>query len=457
METDILVIALAVLGFGVLAGRLEGTSLTMPMIFTAAGLVLGPSALGLLDLGVENEFVSALAEATLVLVLFTDASRMDIRTVLREHDLALRLLAVGLPLAVVIGAAVGLVLFPDLPVASVALLAAVLAPTDAALGQAFVSDETVPRRIRQTLNVESGLNDGLAVPFITVLLDVSRHQADSPLNYVALFAELVGIGVAVGAATGWLGGKLLEWSTARSWTTAVTRRMATVALAAVAFAGSELLGGNGFVAAFVAGLVVGSTARSLLPEVTNFSEAEGQLLTLVTFLLFGAVLVADVLSDVTWKAVLYALLSLLLVRPVAVALALVAAKVRPATFGFLAWAGPRGLASIVYAVLILRTEGVPGADTVFVVASCTIVVSIYLHGLSAAPLSARYGSLMQRTGGVEHHPVAELPIRFPFRRHRPGSDKGGSDKGGSDKGGSGKGGTEDDSAGREQPTPRVDG
>jgi len=421
VESEILVLALAVLAFGMLAGRLEGSPLTMPMLFTALGLVLAPGALGVLQIDVGNEEVSVLAEATLAVVLFTDASRMDLRTVARHHALAQRMLVLGLPLAIVAGTGVGLLLFPDLPVAAAALLAATLAPTDAALGQAFVTNEAVPSEIRQTLNVESGLNDGLVVPFIIVLLDIARHATGSVLGYVELFASLVGIGVAVGVLVGGLGGRLLAGATARGLTTASAQRLATIALAAVAFVGSELLGGNGFVAAFVAGLVVGTAARSLLSETTAFVEAEGQLLTLITFLLFGTIVVVDVLGELSWQIVAYALASLLVVRPVVIALSLLGSGASAATVAFLGWAGPRGLASIVYAVLIAETAAVPGREVVFLVAAWTILLSIYLHGMTAAPLSVAYGGYVDRTRAVEgRRPSAmpELPVRLPPQRGR---------------------------------------
>ncbi|MEJ5914743.1 cation:proton antiporter domain-containing protein [Pseudokineococcus sp. 1T1Z-3] len=416
MEQDVVVVALAVLAFSLLAGRLSGSVVTMPMVFTALGLLLGPGMLGVLDLQVGDELVSVLAEVTLVVVLFTDASRMDLRTVLRHHGPALRLLGLGLPLAIAAGTVVGVLLLPDLPVAAVALLAVTLAPTDAALGQSFVSD-VVPPRVRQTLNVESGLNDGLAVPFLTVALDLAARDAGSVGGYVVLLLQLVGLGVGVGALVGWLGGRLLEWSSGRDWATETTQRLATVALAALAYGGAELLGGNGFVAAFAAGLVVGTSARSLLPRTTEFAEAEGQLLTQVTFLLFGAVVVADVLGALDWRVVVYAVLSLVLVRPVAVVVALLGSGLRRRTVGFVAWAGPRGLASIVYAVVV-ADAGVPGGDEVFAVAATAILLSVVLHGTTAAPLSARYGASMQGVEGpaVEHRTAGHLPLRLPARQ-----------------------------------------
>lgn len=415
MESNVLVVALSVLVFGLFAGMLRGTSITAPMVFTAAGFLLGGSVLGVLDLSVGSGFVSGLAEATLVLVLFTDSSRMDLRTVGREHSLALRLLLIGLPLSIAVGALAGDMLFPTLSLAGLGLLAVTLAPTDAALGQSFVNNRSVPQRIRQTLNVESGLNDGLAVPFLTVLLDVALHRADSWWRYALLLVQLIGVGAVVGLAVGWLGGRALIWSASKRWATESTQRLGTIALPAIAYAASGLLGGNGFVAAFVSGLSVGTAARSLLKGTTAFAEAEGQLLTLLTFLLFGSVVATQVLPQFSWRIVAYALLSLLVVRPLSVWLSLIGSRVAPATTAFIGWAGPRGLASIVYAVLI-ADSGAAGSQTIFTVAAWTILLSIVLHGLTAAPLSDRYGAWIRKHGAQdapEQQKVSHLPVRLP--------------------------------------------
>ena len=424
MDLDILVSALAILGFAVLSGRLAGTAVTMPMLFTAAGLLLGQHGVGLVDLGLDSEGVSILAEATLVVVLFTDASRIHLGRVLSQHSTAVRLLAVGMPLAMLIGAVVAWLLLPELSLIPIALLAISLAPTDAALGQSFVDEEAVPLGVRQTLNVESGLNDGLALPFLLVALDLAGSDAGGWWSFVSLFAAMVGLGTALGALTGWLGGRLLVWSAERDWTTPTMRRLGTLSLAAIAYAASEAVGGNGFVAAFVAGLTLGTSARSLLHETTVFAEAEGQLLALMTFAAFGAVVAGDVITDLTWQIALYAVASLVVVRPLAVAISLVGSGLSPQTVGFLGWAGPRGLASVVYAVLIVDTAGVPGSEEVFTVAAGTVILSIALHGLSAAALSRRYGAFVDQhlpEQAPERRPVEDLPLRLPRRRHSRGT------------------------------------
>lgn len=335
----------------------------------------------MLHLGVDTELVSVLAEATLVVVLFTDASRLHLRTVLREHALALRLLLLGLPL---------------------------------------VEDQTVPARIRQTLNVEGGLNDGLAVPFVIILLDIALGETGSAAGYVVLLVQIVGVGVAVGVLSGWLGGRGLSWCVARGWTTDTTQRLATVSVAAIAYAGAELAGGNGFVSAYVAGMVIGSTARPLLERAGHFAEGEGQLLTLLTFLLFGSVMVGKIVAAFDIRYVVYALVSLLVVRPLAVAISLLGSGVGMRTVAFIGWAGPRGLASIVYAVLIASTAEVPHAEEILLVGGWTILLSVFVHGMTAARVSARYGAGMSSVhrSRPEHSHISELPVRLPLHRGR---------------------------------------
>lgn len=416
--SSILIVALAVLVFGCLAGRLSGTPVTMPMIFTAGGVLLGPIALDALDMKVDSEVVSVLAEASLAVILFTDAARLDLRTVWSEHGLALRLLLLGLPLSVLLGTGAGWLILPGIPLVAIALIAAALAPTDAALGQSFVSDETVPARIRQTLNVESGLNDGLALVFVLIFLDLAREETGSLGGYALVLGQLVGIGATVGVLVGWLGGWVLSRSVARGWTTDTAKRLATIAIAVVAYAGSEIASGNGFIAVFIAGLTIGATARPLMNSTSTFAEAEGQLLSLLTFGLFGAVFSSALMSGFDWRFIVYALVALLVVRPLAAGLSMIGNGLGMRTFAFVAWAGPRGLASIVYVVLIVQTAGVPGTEEILMVAGWTIMLSIFLHGVSAATISARYGAAMARV--PKHHPehleISALPLRLP---HRP--------------------------------------
>lgn len=411
---DVAIVAGLVVVFGIVSARLRGTVVTPPMIFTAVGFLLGPGALGLLRIDVGNEALRVLAEATLVVVLFTDSSRMDLATIAKQHNLPLRLLLVGVPLAIALGGVAGYLLLPGLTVVEVALLAAVLAPTDAALGQAVVTDQRIPARIRQTLNVESGLNDGLSVPFITLLAGLAAHHTGSIGSFLGLFAAQVVLGVVAGTVAGAAGGRLVRLSVERGWTTEASQRTASIAIAAVAYGVAPLIHGNGFIATFTAGLVANAVARPVLPRVRNFAEAEGDLLVLLTFLVFGSAVVSGVLDRFSWRVIVYALVSLAVVRMVAVVVSLIGTHLKAPTVAFVGWFGPRGLASVVFALLVLETSGVAHRDEIFAVATWTVILSIFLHGLSAAPGAAVYGrwaSGRRDRAGPEHQEVEPLPVR----------------------------------------------
>ena len=316
--TELLIVALVVLGFALVSRRLATSPVTAPMVFTTVGLVVGLGGLGWFDLTLENEAVTVLVEATLVLVLFTDAIRIDLRALRRQASLPGRLLGIGMPLTVVAGAGVAVWVVPGLGLVEGALLAAVLAPTDAALGQAVVSDERLPTRVRQTINVESGLNDGIAVPLVTVLLAaVAAEGVGGAGDWVGLAAQQVGFGVLAGLLAGVVGGRLLDSRAAAGAVEGIYRQLATLAVAAAAYALAGLLDGNGFIAAFTAGLAFGQVARSQCTDVQDFTEDEGELLSALTFLIFGAVLVGPVLDELTWPIAAYVVASLTVVRDAA--------------------------------------------------------------------------------------------------------------------------------------------
>ena len=389
---DLLVVAVFVVAYGLVSGRLEGTPVTPPMLFVGFGLLAGPPALGLVELDLDNEAVRVLAEATLVLVLFTDAARIDLRVLRREYHLPARLLGIGLPLTVLAGTLAAVVLFDGLELWEAAVLAAVLAPTDAALGQVVVTSPEVPLRVRQGLNVESGLNDGIALPAVTVLVAAAASAEDlgGPGSWGVFAAEQVGYGVLVGVLVGTAGGRLIDAAARRGWMSEAFRQVATLAVAAAAYALSETVGGNGFIAAFTAGLAFGTVARGICQGVYDFTEEEGQLLTLLTFLVFGAAVVGPRLDELTWQVAAYAVLSLTVVRMLPVALSLLGSRLRADTVLFLGWFGPRGLASILFGLLVVEESGVAGADTIFLVMGWTVLLSVLAHGVTAAPLARRY-------------------------------------------------------------------
>lgn len=418
--TDLLIISMVLLGYALVSGRLSGTSVTAPMVFVSAGLLLGPAGAGLISGGVEEEGIRLLAEVTLGLVLFTDAVRIDFRTLRREYALPLRLLAVGMPVGIVVGTVMGLlVLDPDQWWAA-ALLAAVLIPTDAALGAAVVSDRRLPVRVRQTLNVESGLNDGIALPVVMLLLALTATEegdVGSASWWASFAARQIGLGVALGMAAGLAGGLLIGKLGPRGGITTTYERLATLAVAVMAFTGAELSGGNGFIAAFVAGLAFGAVARERCPQVHEFAEREGELLAMATFTLFGAVIIGPRLGDVGWAEIGYACLSLVVMRPLAVLVAMARSRVALPTVLFFGWFGPRGLASILFALLVVEESGIAEADTILLVTATTVTLSVYAHGLTAAPLARRLGAYTSRLkpAAAEHMPMAEHHVRHGDR------------------------------------------
>lgn len=387
------ILAVFVLVFALLSRRLDPTPVTGPMVFVAFGVVVGPAGFDVLNVGIDGGVVRVLAEATLVLVLFTDAIRIDVGKLRRQVGLPGRLLGLGLPLTVVLGTLVGWWLVPGLKVGEAALLAAILTPTDAALGQAVVSSPVVPARIRQALNVESGLNDGLMLPIITVFFAVSAVEVDleTPGYWVGFAAAQIGFGVLTGSLFGYIGGRLIDTFAKRGWIDGAFRQLATLAIGVGAFAGAEMIGGNGFVAAFVAGIAFGAAARAHCQGAYDFAEDEGQLLELLTFLFFGAALVGPALGKLTWEIALYAVLSLTIVRMLPVAMSMVGTGLRRNTVAYLGWFGPRGLASILFGLVLLEEVDLPAVDQILLVVTWTVLASVVLHGATSVGLSNRYG------------------------------------------------------------------
>jgi NhaP-type Na+/H+ or K+/H+ antiporter len=391
-------IACVVFAFALVSRRLERTVVTAPMVFVAAGLAAGWS--GALDLGAaahahggateaSREAVFVVAELALVLLLFTDAAQLDLRR-LRANPLPLRLLGIGLPLSIALGTVVALLLLTDLEVWECAIVAAVLAPTDAALGQAVVSSPALPRSVREGLNVESGLNDGGSVPFLMLFIALAASHEGLEDGWLQFALEQIGYGTLIGAAVGASGGLALKHAAERGWTEPVFEQLALAALAVIAWLLADQAGGNGFIAAFVGGAAAGTAAGHLRDRVLEFTEDEGQILNLTVFFIFG-VFAADALGEATWQMVAYAVLSLTVVRMLPVAVATIGLGLSPATVAFLGWFGPRGLASIILALVVVQEEpALGGVDQIFLVMTVTVLLSILAHGVTATPLTRRY-------------------------------------------------------------------
>jgi sodium/hydrogen antiporter len=394
------IVAIFVFCYSILADRLEKTVVGGAITFTVVGLMLGSHGLGVLDLKIGLSGLSVLAELTLAFLLFADAANVDLRELVRSSALPRRLLLISLPLTILLGTLTGLLFIDNITLIEIALLATILAPTDAALGKAVVTNESVPNRIRTSLNFESGLNDGICVPiFLAFLAFATNSAGQQSFGEIAshLIVEEIGIGVLVGlgiVSIG-IGGAIV---TGVLKTISPTWSLLPVpALALACFCSAQALGGSGFVAAFVGGLLFGGLVEhERKHSLIMAAEGIGDLAALLTWVVFGATVVGRMIDQVTWTMVLYALLSLTLVRMLPVWLSLRGLGIRYDEALFIGWFGPRGLASIVFAVMAVDA-GIPGADLISVVVACTILSSVIAHGLSANPLARLLSSRLSAT------------------------------------------------------------
>ena len=417
-EGGIFFLAVVVIGFALVSRRVTQGPLTAPMVFAAAGIAWaaspfapwqGPGPAEVADR------LQLLAEVTLALTLFSDAARIDVSRLRRHHAEPVRLLLLGMPLCMALGGLAAWALFPSLGLVPALVLGIVLAPTDAALGQAVVTDEGVPARVRQTLNVESGLNDGLAFPVLLIAATLAAGgEGRGAAGWAGFVAGQVILGPLVGLAVGAAGAWALRRCADRGWIAGSYLRLAGPALALAGYTGAELVGGNGFIAAFCTGAAFGVLGRDLLARIEEFGEAEGDLLTLVVFFLFGATLLPGALDDIGWRHLLYAVLSLTVLRMGPAALVLMGLGLRPSTLAFLGWFGPRGIASIIYLLLLYAEYPFEGLEVMGDVVLLTVALSILLHGATAAPLARAYGARMREAGpsdaGPEHRHVEPMPL-----------------------------------------------
>jgi NhaP-type Na+/H+ or K+/H+ antiporter len=403
-SAEVAVIGVLVIAYAAVSMRIEHWPLTMPMVFMGAGLLFDLA--GWIDVSADVGAIALLAEITLAVILFSDAVRIDLRGLRRFLGIPARLLGIGLPLTVLMGAWVNSLLFPDLPFAQVALLAAILAPTDAALGAAVVEDESVPVRERLGLNVESGVNDGLVVPVVAILTAVVLNENQSTSSWAGFIAQQIGWGVVLGVVVGGGAITVLRWAAQRGWSDARFEQLATFVVPIVALFGASAISGNSFIAAFVAGLTFGSLGHDrdgdgmattpLSERLDAFTEDAGQLLAIGAFFVFGNVLLPDVLDHITVAVVACALLTLTVGRMLPVWISLIGTSTKAPTRIFIGWFGPRGLASVVFGLLLLEETEVTSelgavGDELFGVIALTVTASVLLHGASAAPGARAYG------------------------------------------------------------------
>ena len=401
MYQTLAILALFILIYSSIAGRVERSWISGPIVFTAFGLLIGPVGLDLLSFKTDEETIKALAELTLALVLFTDAAGADMGVLRKAKALPIRLLLIGLPLTILLGFGVGILLVEKLSMLGVALVATMLAPTDAALGKAVVTNEKVPDAVRQGLNVESGLNDGICVPILFVFLALATGKAgeEGPWHLaLMLVAEEIGIGLAVGLALTFIAGLLLKYASGKNWLTHTWIQVPVVALGLSCFAVAQFLGGSGFIAAFSGGLFFGVLAKQARDEFLRAAEGTGDTMALITWVIFGAAVVGQAAGHFSGLILMYAVLSLTVIRMLPVFLVLTGMGVSTEGKLFMGWFGPRGLASIVFAVIVVNAN-VPHSGVIAATAVCTIILSIVAHGITANPWASGFGERFAKRWG----------------------------------------------------------
>lgn len=379
--------------YGLFSKVADRSPVTAPMVFVTMGILVGPSGFNLFQLEVRGELVHIITEVTLVLILFVDASTINLKRLIQDRVIPIRLLFIGLPLTMLSGAVVAYLLFEDVNIWLLVLMALILSPTDAALGQAVVKSEKVPERVRRWISVESGLNDGIALPFIFASIAILSPGVDeSGYHWILFLIQQIVLGVAIGGLVGWLGGSLVSYFSNKDWMNSTFQRLVSGSLAILCFSIAEMFHGNGFIAAFAGGLLLGSSTRSdqIRERIQEFGEAEGQQLILFVFLIFAMAMVPQSVAYWNLDAWLYALLSLTIIRMVPVAISLYGKKLGIVTILFVGWFGPRGIASVLYLLLVANMLGVEDNRQVLSVIVLTVLLSVFLHGVSALPLSQRY-------------------------------------------------------------------
>ncbi len=411
---QVCIIAGVIVAFGLASRRLEGSPITMPMVFVVAGIIT--EAIDIVDVNIESESVALLAEVTLALILFSDASRIDTISLRRELGLPIRLLGIGLPLSILLGTGLVSLVLPSLGIWQAALVAAILAPTDAALGQAVVEEKSVPLRVRQSLNVESGLNDGIALPAVFLFAALAAGEEATSGFWLRFAAQQVGVGVLIGVAVGVFGALAIETATKQGWIDGINAQLVTLAFAVVALAGATAADGNGFIAAFVAGLVFGTRSDRSQTSI-EYTEDTSRLLTALSFFVFGNVIVPEAASSLSIGVAVCVVTSLTIGRMLPVAIATWTARPDWRTVAFLGWFGPRGIASIVFVLIVVEESADVGAEIVLSIVTWTVLASVFLHGVTAGPLARRYGTWFEAMEDdhptmIESGPTTVHRLRF---------------------------------------------
>ena len=388
---NVLIFAAFILIYSLFAKRIEKTVISGPFITIIVGILIGPLVLDLINLKIGSEGYRIIAELALALVLFNDAANTNIRELIKHISIPVRLLFIGLPLTIALGMFSGFIIFKGFSWIEIGILATLLAPTDAALGKPVVANPSVPSKIKESLNVESGLNDGICVPVLFFFIALFSAQTGEGLSFsfgLLLFAEEIGIGLIAGLATIFIMDKLVHYSENHQWISKSWKTVVIITLAFSCFTAAQLAGGSGFIACFTGGLLYSVINRKYKHELLEASEGAGDTLSMLTWFIFGSVVIAKNIRFFTWETIIYALLSLTLIRMIPVLLALIKTGLPWKEKLFISWFGPRGLASIVFAIIIFDI-GLPHKETIILTAICTILLSVISHGFTANPFIRR--------------------------------------------------------------------
>ena len=408
------VVAVSALLWSLLSARLERFNISAPMAFVVFGLVSTHGPLSVINVEVDSSLARSVAEITLAIVLFVDASRVNVRALRHDAALPTRLLGIGLPLTIGAGILAAAALYRGTGLWVAAVIAAAVAPTDAALGAAIMQDRRVPGRIRRVLNVESGLNDGIATPFVGVFLAgaATSEAVHGAEGVGSAIVDLLG-GAGMGIAIGLVAAVLMRTAAARGYSAPAFRPLTALGVALLAYAATVEVGANGFIAAFVAGMAFGSVIPPELEPTVEFTNVVGEVLSLLMWFVVGSAMLVPAFQDARWEDAVFAVLALTVIRMVPVAIACVGLGLDRRTVLFIGWFGPRGLASVIFALLAFDTLEVADGRRVLTAVTVTVVASVVAHGVTASPFAARYGQAAAafHPHRPEHVPAPELRSR----------------------------------------------
>ena len=392
-NSAIIIISMVVLIYGHYSKLLLRFNISGPMIFAGIGVLLSSLGLDVIkDASPDAEIVQITAEIALIIVLFSDASALNLKRLRQEWTIPFRLLFIGLPITIIFAAFMAKLIFPDEAFMYLLLMSLILAPTDAALGKAVVTDKKVPEKIRSSINVESGLNDGIVFPMlITVAAIISAGQAGDS-SWLSFVAQQIIFGAVIGGSIGYLAAIVSKKAIEKNFIESGYKNLMPIALAIMAYYLSEHFGGNGFISAFFTGLFLGNYNEHIRKNIEDFAESEGELLILISFVIFGFVFIPATIEFWDFKVFLFAALSLTVLRMIPVAISLIGTKFDLATVLFIGWFGPRGIASVLYVLIVVNSlHSIKGHEVIYSVITVTVLFSIILHGLTAQPFSKLYG------------------------------------------------------------------